>query len=317
MKSVIRYMCMIAMVALAFTSCNKNESKKTTFTARTQKLVYESGMDRTYIGTDDLVHFEAGDVCMVFNINETNASQSHCATYEALEEGSVVTFQNCGLGEVAEERLDAFYAYYPGGVGMVETLLGDGENKIKLFISPEQEYRQDMIPANSLPMAAKVENVDHLGDADFDFQNLFGVLQLKPYEVASRTITKIEVVDNMFNLSGWMTLNINSMEKSHNEFADAVDSNEPSGSETGLTSLSRDNANSITLSIPGGVQLGTTKESTPVFNIVLRPLALSQGCHIKVTFNDGNVKDVDISDQNLLTIKPNYVKPVSINLDNY
>lgn len=315
MKRLISYMCMMAMVALAFTSCNKNEAKKTTFTARTPKMVYDGGMDRTYIGIDNLVHFEIGDVCMVFNINETNASQSHCATYEALEEGSIVTFQNCGLGEIAEERLDAFYAYYPGGVGMVETLLGDGENKIKLFISPEQEYRQNKIPANSLPMWAKVDNVEHLGDADFDFVNLFGVLQLKPYEAASRTVTKIEVVDNIFNLSGWVMVDITSMAKNNGEFVSADDKDDPSNLE--LTNLSKDFSNSMTLNIPGGVQLGTTKETTPAFNIALRPLALCDGCHIIFTFIDGTVKDVDLSQYDALMIQPNHVKPVSINLDNY
>lgn len=297
MKNLIRCICIMALVALVFASCKKSEQKNT-FVARTQKMVYEGGVDRTYIGTDGLVHFEVGDVCMVFNINGANPSQSHCATYEALEEGSVVTFQNCGLGEIAERRLDAFYAYYPGGVGMLQTELGQNENKFMIFISPEQNYRQNMIPANSLPMLAKVDNVDYLGDADFNFVNLFGILQLKPYEAASRTITKIEVVDNFFNLSGWAEMNIAEMDIP----------------ESGKNSTEANN--SITLNIPGGIQLGTTAASTPVFNIVLRPLALTQGCHMVFTFDDGSQKDIDLSNVNLM-IKPNYVKPVSLNMDNY
>ena len=55
MKKVIRCLCMIALVALTITSCKKNETK-TTFTARTQKLVYEGETNRAFIGDDEYVH---------------------------------------------------------------------------------------------------------------------------------------------------------------------------------------------------------------------------------------------------------------------
>ena len=327
MKKVIRCLCMIALVALTVTSCKKNETK-TTFTARTQKLVYEGETNRAFIGDDEYVHFETGDVCMVYNINNTNPSRSHCATYEALETGSVVTFQNCGLGEIAGEKMDAFYAYYPGGYGKMWTELGQGENKTKFTIDPEQDYRKDatsgqlLTPLHDFPMFAKVDNVAQLGDADFDFMNIFGVLQLQLFDPNGPTVVKkIEITDNTFALTGQVEVNIPAFGNNYDEFISAVDNYNSNPNQwnawknsVGLNMTNQ--GNTITLNLPEeGVQIGTTQATSTSFEIVLRPLALSQGCSIKLTFADGSYKTIDLVHNYM--IKPNFVRPLGFNLANY
>ena len=329
MKSVIRGVCMMALVVLAFTACNKNEQNeqnepnKTTFTASTQQMEYE-GEDRVYINQSLRIVFEPGDMCMLYNINEMEPWRSNCATYEAVQEGNVVEFRNCGLGEVALERQDAFYAVYPGGPGCTQTELSSGENKSRFYISPNQEYRQDMVSLQNMYMIGKVDDVDDLGDVHFNFKNIFGILALKPYEAARRTVTEIKIVDNYYDLSGWVEASLPYLD--WDEFVylfNNYDLNNPDYLER-LEAFKNligynvyDTGNTITMNVPGGVQLGDSRSNTPTFNIVLRPWALYQGFHIIFTFDDGTQKDVDLSGYHNLIMKPNVVQRISMNLDGY
>lgn len=329
MKKVMKCMCMIAVVALAFTSCKKNE-QKSTIVASTQEFVMQTeDGERAYIENfgNHHIHFEVGDMCMLFNINETVPTQSHACAYEAIEEGDVVHFQNAGWGEIAEDIMDGFYGFYPGGPGQTITELSQGENKCKFFVDPIQEYREDMVSLKDMYMAAKVtpDEATTMTEANFAFKNICGILQLKPYEAAQRTVTSIEIVDNAFNLSGWCELIIpevdaDEMQALFNNF----DMSNPTYVAQLQAYLNRvgynmtDQGNSITLNVPGGVQLGATKAETPAFNFVLRPLALSQGFHVIFTFDDGSVKDCDLSHVTSIMMKPNvYRVNQGLNLDNY
>lgn len=325
MKKVMRCMCMMAIVALAFTSCKKNE-QKSTFVASTQQLTVQAeDDDRAYIADNMKIMFEEGDMCMQFNISVATPTQSHAALYVAQEGGQHVSFENAGLGEIAEDILDGYYAFYPGGPGHTITELGQGENKCKFYIAPEQEYRENKVGANAMYMAARVlpDEAAHLSDVQFQFKNICGVLRLKPYEAAKRTVTSIEIVDNAFDLSGWCELIIPEVDgEEMQSFFNNFDMSNPTYVAELNAYLNRlgynmtEKGNSITLNIPGGVQLGDSKANTPAFNIVLRPLAMSQGCHIILTFADGSTKDMDLSAYNLMQ-KPNVVKPVNINCDNF
>ena len=305
MKKVMNCICMIVLVALSFTSCNKAEEKhSSTFRATIKDAGFEVvGEDKAYVAPDNKIQFEQGDVCMIFNIDEDHPANSQCATYEALESGNFVEFQNCGLGEVAEDRLDYFMAFYPGGSDRLQSQLDESSNKAKFIISEEQEYREDMVSRDDLLMCAKGNNAN-LSQGRFVFEGIMGVLQLQPYESVQRTVTSIQVVDNVFNLTGEVEVIISELGAKSSSIFDVMD-----GSKAG--------GRSVTLNIPdGGVQLGNTKATTPKFNIVLRPLAMYQGCHIVFTFEDGSVKDVPIS-SNLIMIKPNVVTNVGINLESY
>ena len=306
MKKVMKCVCMIVLVALPFTSCNKAEKKhSSTFRATIKDAGFEVvGEDKAYVAPDNTIQFEQGDVCMIFNIDENHPANSQCATYEALESGNCVEFQNCGLGEVAEDRLDYFIAFYPGGSDRLQSQLGEDYNKAKFIIPEEQNYRENMVSRGDLIMSAMV-NKTKLSQGRFVFESIMGVLQLQPYESAQRSVTKIEVIDNFINLTGEMILRIDELDKDKSSIVfDAMDG-------------SKAENNKMTLNLPsGGVQLGNSKASTPKFNIALRPLAMYNGCHIVFTFDDGNVKDVEIA-SNVIYIKPNVVTNVGLNLDNY
>lgn len=332
MKSIIRCLSMMALVALAFTSCNKNEQneqseqneqKKTTFKASTEQLIVVDD-DRAYIDYYNRIRFDVGDMIMLFNIDEEDPLQSNCATYEALQEGNDVEFENCGLGEVSLERKDVFFAFYPSGPGRTQTELSSGQNKSRFFISPCQEYRPNMVSLNDMYMWASDNEVDNLGQAEFNFRNIFGILRLFPFEAAQRTVTEIKIVDNYFNLSGWVELIIPEFDfVEMTSLFNNYDMNNPSyvahleAFQNRIGYNLYDSGNSITLNIPGGVQLGDSRSNTPAFNIVLRPLAMSQGFHIIFTFDDGSQKDIDLSDNYSLVMAPNVIRTVGLNMDAY
>ena len=333
-------MGMVALVALAFTSCKKNEeTQKSSFYASGVAFNYENAEDRAYFDAHNF-HFQRGDVCMVFNIDETTPTNSHAALYGAIEDGTQnVHFVNIDYGEVAEDMLDGYYAFYPGGPGHTITYLANGENKCKFYVAPEQEYRPNMVPNECLYAASKAEDGSHLmGDTYFTFYPIMGVLHLRPFEAAKRTVTKIEVVDNGFNLSGLVELIIPEVDMAEmRALFNQYDMNNPSyvarleayKTKVGYNVTGEDiyypvtdetityvKGNRMTLNVPGGVTLTDDKTTTPAFDIVLRPLALSQGFHLIFTFDNGDVKDCNLSHVSRL-IRPNDVLDQAINLDNY
>ena len=329
MKNTMKYMCMIALVALVVTSCNKTKEeqpRRSTFQATTGYVEFEDlDLNKVYISSDYKIYFEEGDVVMLFNLSKEHPSQSHCATYEAVEEGDTVTFQNCNWGQVAEDPLDAgYFAYYSGNFisgdsieHYVITELSEGENKCKFFLSPTQTYREDMVSRNALPLVASVDSVQ-LSDANFTFKSPCGILSLKPYEANPRSVTQIEIVDDSLNISGWVELivdefNYKEMERAFN-IGDS--SWEAWKTKVGYQLTGPNMGNSVTLNINSPVQLGSSSASTSVFNIVLPPLALSFGGHIIFTFSDGSLMDCDIP-ANVITIRPNVCRVKGLNLDNF
>lgn len=321
MKKVMKCLGMVVLVALAFTSCKKNEEKAVIKVASQEFVCVDE--DRIYIN-DATSHpnFEIGDMCMLYNINVENPAESEACLYEAIEEGDYVLFQPSGYGEIAEDMHDAYYAFYPGGPGHTTTELYGLENKCKFHVEPTQVYRPNRVSLGDLYMAAK-ETTGHLSQTDFNFKNIMGILRLKPYEAAQRTVTRIQIVDNTYHLSGWVELIIPEIDGT--ELQSLFNAYDPTN-EAYVNRLNEwknrtgynvtDAGMSITLEVPEGVQLGTSKETTPEFNIVLRPLAMSQGCHIIFTFADGTTKDVDLSAYDLCA-KPNVRKTQGLNLDKF
>lgn len=328
MKKVIKCLGMMALVAVAFTSCKKEEVKST-ISLTSQEFTIDDE-DRAYM-SEKMTYFEIGDRVMVFNISETTPTQSSCGVYESIGEGTTVRFVNSGMGEAAQDALDAgYYAYYPWVEPFenIITELGYGENKSKFHVQPEQTYRPGKVSLNDLYMAghSDAENLTS-AVADFEMQNIMGVLKLKPYEAAKRTVTQIQVVDCQYHLSGWVELiipEVNPVELRNliNNYAQGRISDEQllSSANTIKNRMGynvTDGGYSITLNVPGGVQLTDNKATTPEFNIVLRPLALSKGFHIIFTFADGSVKDCDLSANHNICIVPNNIKSVKFNMDNY
>ena len=326
MKKVIKCLGMMALVAVAFTSCKKEEEKSSISVSCENLITVDE--DRAYLDdASGYTYFEIGDRVMIFNISKTTPTESHCAIYESIGEGSSVQFVNSGYGTVSYDALDdGYYAFYP----FVEpwdniiSELPEGENKSKFHVQAEQTYREDRVSLNDLYMAGHTDatNLDQ-AVASFYMQNIMGVLRLMPYEAAQRTVTSIKVVDNHFHLSGWVELiipevNASELKALFNSYSQTEAwMNRANEIKNRLGYNVTEGGYSITLNVPGGVQLGTAKANTPAFNIVLRPLALSQGFHVIFTFDDGSVKDVDLSNDTGICIKPNVRRDQGLNLDNF
>lgn len=331
MKRVIRCFCMIALVALAFTSCKKQEQKSNVMIV-TQQLVDENvDENRAYFDPTSLkIMFEEGDVVMIFNIDNEVPTHSHCAQYEAIQEGNYVTMQNCGTGEVAEDILDAYYAFYPGGRDNIRTEMAGGENKSMFYVAPTQEYRPDRVPLEAMYMAAKVDNVAHLHETEnpetaFYFRNICGVYDMMLFDPNGPTAVKeITITDNNFNLSGWVELIIPEVDPV--EMQSLFNNYDPDNTaymQTLAQYLNRlgynvtEKGNTLTLTMPEeGVQIGTTQATATHFYMVLRPLALTNGYTIDIKFADGSTKTIDRSDRNH-QVAPNVVKHYGYNLANF
>lgn len=331
MKRVIRCFCMIALVALAFTSCKKQEQKSNVMIV-TQQLVDENvDENRAYFDPTSLkIMFEEGDVVMIFNIDNEVPTHSHCAQYEAIQEGNYVTMQNCGTGEVAEDILDAYYAFYPGGRDNIRTEMAGGENKSMFYVAPTQEYRPDRVPLEAMYMAAKVDNVAHLHETEnpetaFYFRNICGVYDMMLFDPNGPTVVKeITITDNNFDLSGWVELIIPEVDPV--EMQSLFNNYDPDNTaymQTLAQYLNRvgynvtEKGNTLTLTMPEeGVQIGTTQATATHFYMVLRPLALTNGYTIDIKFADGSTKTIDRSDRNH-QVAPNVVKHYGYNLANF
>lgn len=331
MKRVIRCFCMIALVALAFTSCKKQEQKSNVMIV-TQQLVDENvDENRAYYDPTSLkIMFEEGDVVMIFNIDNEVPTHSHCAQYEAIQEGNFVTMQNCGTGEVAEDILDAYYAFYPGGRDNIRTEMAGGENKSMFYVAPTQEYRPDRVPLEAMYMAAKVDNVAHLHETEnpetaFYFRNICGVYDMMLFDPNGPTVVKeIKITDNSFDLSGWVELIIPEVDPVEMQsLFNNYDPNNTAYMQSLAQYLNRvgynvtEQGNTLTLTMPEeGVQIGTTQATCTHFYMVLRPLALTHGYTIDITFADGSTKTIDRSDRNH-QVAPNVIKHYGFNLANF
>jgi hypothetical protein len=332
MKKVMKCLGVMALVALAFTSCKKAETKSSITVASEDLITVDMDEDRAFLDdASNHTFFEIGDRVMVFNISKTTPTMSNCGVYECINQGSNVQFVNSGYGDAAQDALDGgYYAYYPF-VEPFENIISelpDGENKSKFHVQAEQTYRADKVSLGDLYMAgySDAPNLD-AAVANFQMQNIMGVLRLLPYENAQRTVTKIQVVDNRFHLSGWVELiipevNATELKSTFNLYNPADPDNATFVSKVNeiknrMGYNVTDGGYSITLNVPDGVQLGATKATTTAFNIVLRPLAMSQGFHIIFTFDDGTTKDVDASANHNFCIKPNTRLNLGLNMDNY
>ena len=321
---------MVAIVALAFTSCKKNEEKSSVM-IKTQELVDENvDENRAYMAPgNNKIIFERGDVVMVFNIDEEVPTHSHCAQYEAVQEGNFVTMQNCGTGEVAEDILDAYYAFYPGGREHIQTEMAQGENKSKFLVAPTQEYRPNRVPAEAMYMAAKVDDVEHLSETEnpehaFFFRNICGVYDLLLYDADGPSVKEISITDHALDLSGWVELIIPEVDPVEMQsLFNNYDPNNATYMQNLAQYLNRvgynvtEKGNTITLTMPEeGVQIGTTQGDATRFYMILRPLACFNPYTITVTLADGTVKTKEVSNPNHV-IRPNGIKHIGFNLGNW
>jgi hypothetical protein len=327
-------MGMMAMLALAFTSCKKQEVQ-TTFKASVADFIVEEGENRAYIDGANKIHFEVGDRLMIFNISVDSGEMSHCATYKCIDDGNHVEFVNSGMGTVGWALDGGYYAYYPStlvsdgddGFGgftsdRVRTHLEDGDNMSEFFVAPEQTYRTD---ASGNPIISRKDfylaghntqaEANNLGKADFTMKSVCGIWKLQPFDnrQTPRSVRKIEI-ESPHHLSGWVNVIVPEiddveMKDLFNRYAanPTAVAGELAAYLVRIGYSVTEGGNKITLNMPEtGVQLGKTRATTATFPIILRPLALTYGATITFTFTDGTQAIKNLA-PNVVTIKPNYV----------
>ena|GEM_PF-3614369 len=171
MKKVVRMLGLCALVALAITSCKKNEeqSKQLTFTATISQPV--SG-DRTHIGPDNVLVWDAGNSIKVFN---ANGEVDDCTTSTGGDK--VATF----TGTLTPT--DTYTAFYPNA-----TVVGDN---VKINLSANQNYVNNNFGNDTYPMYAT--GVTEGQNINFMFHSHASVLRINLKSANACTVGSIIV----------------------------------------------------------------------------------------------------------------------------
>jgi hypothetical protein len=323
MNKFAKAMCMTAVVALAFTSCKKNDQSVQSFKLNgvTEQFVEvnEEGGDfeKAYLDGSNKVQFEQGDAMMVFNLNTTSP---HSSVYTL---GADNVWSTTGyMNPITDGN---YYAFYPAGNVVSQDLINGFRATFQL--KDTQYYRVDnsgnvMMPKDALYMAAKDETATNLNNAFFDFKNICGMLSMKFYSPSGKKITSIEIKDNKFNIVGNVSLKIDKIDPTYlttlfnNYSDDEAYQNTLANYLNGATNPDNigytvtNSSNVVTLKCveegEEGIALGKTKAKATRFLVVMRPLALLEGMTITIHFS--NAEDVIINSTKDNRITPNIIR---------
>lgn len=307
MNKIVRSVCMIAVVALAFTSCKKNENdnaKSFAFKGSVEQFVEvnENGeFERMYIDEGLNTYFQEGDVIWVASVPAEGFSNA--ARYVFQGDGTTLEPVDPGT-QVSPNLMEggAYYAFYPGAAG--ENIFGfnTATNMTKFRVHATQNYRPEVngvaqMPEKSVYMAAKDAEHANIEDAFLYFRNIMGALSLKLYSPERVTIKSISVTDRKFHLAGDVNLDITAVEPGTMK---TLAENYDEGNALYMQelheyifddlkySLDAGTGNYTTvLDCGAGIQLPASADQATRFLIVLRPLALLQGADITIVYNDG------------------------------
>lgn len=318
MKKITRILCMMAVVALAFTSCKKqeNSAKSVVFNHSMESLVTvddENEFEKVYYDQNNQIAFELGDQLTLFDIRD-DATPSSSALYQLVTQNDQ-TLLTLVTDETAlpATTTGAYYAFYPGQ-NVVATDMADHRATFRLddtqYYRNAQVGQNTMLPQGALYIAAKAEQTT-LSDAMFNCRNICGVFKLNLFSPSGKKVKKIEVTDNLVNIVGDVNLKVDKVDPDVmttllNEYggsnyqADLADYINEVGyniSNPGKT---------LTLDCGNGVTIGKTKATASPFYLVMRPLALVKGCNIVITFTNGTTKTVSTSKD--IRIKPNTIR---------
>ncbi len=311
MKKLVKGICLLGVVALVATSCNKQETTAKVYRGVNfdETFVVETGNGfdggRVYIDDNYRVSFEEGDLAMFFNVDDADAANSQAALYKVTTAGNNPEFEpNQSDVTIDDEMMDAKYAFYPGQNVDKDQLAN--ENRAIFKLDPVQNYRAGKISKDALYMAAKIDNADN--DV-FAFRNICGVLVMKFYSPSGKTVENIAITDNNLNLTGDVTLKVNKVDPA--ELMDFF-RNFDSATAAEIAALKDDLGYSVdvsgnTVTLDGiNTTLGTTAADAETFYFVLRPLACMNGFDMVITFDDATTKTISTTRDN--RIKPNTLR---------
>lgn len=292
MKKITRGICLMGLMALVATSCNKKQDT-TTLQSYNQEMEVVAGEfddgEKVWLNlSDNNLYFETGDLLTLFGIN--SSSDPKAATYTPTTGDQVdhTTWTPQDPNNTVPTDGD-LYAFCPGGTDYVTPDLSNG-NRATFKLPAVQHYRENTCPKEGFFMASKLE----AGQESFFFKNICGVLWLQIYSPNNRKVTSIEVTDKGGkHLSGDVSLKI---DKVNQVTLTSLYNNYNPNNATYMQTLadyitesgySVTNAGGLTLVCDEPVQIGTTSATATTFMITLRPLALREGFEIKVNCEGG------------------------------
>ena len=314
MKQILRGVCMIALVALAFTSCKKeDENNAKSFYATAQTMVTE---DRAYM-EGNMTNFEEGDQMLMYNVNYDDANQTYYGIYFADFDGHTVQY-TYSSGNIKNHGIrnanGAFFGFYPAEI-VDNGYLHTHANEVMFEIAPIQTYRQKAgyvaLPDEAMAMACKVADQDVLMDNEFKFKNIMGVLHLVLKSNTNKVVTSIVYEDAAFNVSGRAHVQIDKVDP--NLMLTLLNNYGQPGNDAAIANYITNcgwyvddagiglKGKTMTLDCGEGVQLSKTAKH---FYICLRPLAARNGMTITVNFSEGEPYVISTTNPNNM-IRPN------------
>lgn len=325
MNKFAKVICMIAVVALAFTSCKKNENNDALsfeMNGSTQQFVEiydEDGGEKAYLNSSNKIQFEDGDKMMLFNCGPTKKLHARFYYNQAGNNWKVDTGYPFSTDIATKESDGYWYAFYPGEN---VTASNDELPTAKFALNATQVYDtrsgQVTVPQGALYMAAKDFITTHttLASMKLEFQNICGILAMKFYSPSGKKVTSIDVTDNRFNIVGTVQCNIDAIDMGElqsrfNNYEDTPSYNAElyAWLQDELNYSLENGNNTVTLDCGSGVQLGRSRANATRFLLVMRPLALLHGATITIHF-DG-APDVIINSDRDNRISPNTIRNMS------
>lgn len=312
MKKIMRGVCLMGVLALLATSCNKNKETVTSIKTYNQQMEvvageFEDGQKVQLNPSDNRLYFEDGDLLTLFKIAE-NPVNSACADFYPTVGSQVDQTEWTPAGTTTLPDEGDLYAFCPGGTDYVRPDLVN-ENRATFVIPATQNYRENTCPKEGFFMASKSEDGE-----TFYFKNICGLLWLKLYSASNRTVKSIKVTDRGGkHLAGDVSLKIDkvnpetltSLYRNYNPNSDSYMSTLAAyirESGYSVTNLSE----TMTLDCGNGVQIGTKSAQATNFYLTMRPLALREGFDIEVECTDGYIFNFGTAKSNI--VGPNIVK---------
>lgn len=335
MKKILKSVCLIAVMALAFTSCKKNNDQKEEglrIKGSTETFFVDASENRAYI-LGNRPAFEKDDQIMIYNVNVNNPERSNYGIYWTNQGGYEVYWRYSSGTVINHGNLeDMFLAFYPAEI-VNNGNLWHGQNEAMFELVDHQNYRKvngvATAAKGTVAMAAKEETKDIVDEIFVDFKTIMGIMKIDMKSASSKVVDSIVYEDNMFNVTGRVHLKLHEVDPE--ELTTLLNNYNPNDNAY-LTSLNAyiqrsgyfvDDANvamkgkTITLDCGEGVQLNPNTAET--FMITLRPLAAYAGYKLTIYFKDGTHAQVSTTATGTdRMIRPNWIKPVNINnVDNY
>lgn len=324
LSRIIGMMC-LAVLAVGFTSCNKEKVEKdSSFTfemSEADGFVADDSKAYIDIAASSVIKWWAGDKIMMYSVDAANTTPvTACYTMESGAGTNRAVFS----GDELTKGSYGYFAFYP-----YEKAVSVSEGNFGTFnVSATQTYNSELDFAGT-SMAGKAfmdpQGVvgacpsDILnGQAVCSFKQIFGYANVRLKDAsgatAGKTVSSVTITDNYRHLTGNMTINLVELTTPRLNSLKTLGTNYSNGSITieSYTPQLNDLLHQMGYSTqPEGYSVtlncaaanATLNNANKYFIIPLRPGALLKDFVVTVNFSDGSHKDFEFNDKKYI-IRP-------------